>query len=131
MGCILYTIMMEGLVIELSYHYNDVIKSVMASQITGLTIVFSTFNSGTDQRKQHSSAPLTFVREIHQWPVNSLVKGPVTWKMFPFDDLIMQLPCGSGVKTKTRMTVLQTLSLNISNLIQCNIDTMGISAMLV
>ena len=26
---------------------------------------------------------------IHQGPVNSLHKGPVTWKMFPFDDAIM------------------------------------------
>ena len=33
-----------------SAHYNDVIMSVMASQITGLTIVYSTVDSGTDQR---------------------------------------------------------------------------------
>ena len=26
---------------------------------------------------------------IHRWPVNSLHKGPVTWKMFPFDDVII------------------------------------------
>ena len=25
----------------------------------------------------------------HWWPVNSPHKGPVTWKMFPFDDVIM------------------------------------------
>ena len=27
---------------------------------------------------------------IHQWPVNSPHKGPVTQKMFPFDDAIMR-----------------------------------------
>ena len=26
---------------------------------------------------------------IHRWPVNSHHKGPVPWKMFPFDDVIM------------------------------------------
>ena len=29
------------------------------------------------------------MRGIHRWPVNSLHKGPVTWKMFLFDDVIM------------------------------------------
>ena len=73
-----------------SSHYNDVIMSVMASQITSLTIVYSTVYSGADQRKHQSSAPLVFVRGIHWWPVNSPHKGPVTWKMFPFDDVIMR-----------------------------------------
>ena len=34
-------------------------------------------------------ASLTFVRGIHQWPVNSPHKWPVTRKMFPFDDVII------------------------------------------
>ena len=63
--------------------------SVMASQITSLTIVWSTVYSGADQRKLQSSASLAFVRGIHQWPVNSTHKGPVTRKMFPFDYVIM------------------------------------------
>ena len=37
-----------------------------------------------------SSASLAFVRWIHQWPVNSPHKWPVTWKKFPFDDVIMK-----------------------------------------
>ena len=45
--------------------------------------------SGTDQRNHQSSASLAFVRGIHRWPVNSPHKGPVTQKMFPFDDVIM------------------------------------------
>ena len=62
---------------------------VMASQITSLTIVFSTVYSGADQRKHQSSALLVFVRGIHRGPVNSLHKGPVTRKMFSFDEVIM------------------------------------------
>ena len=61
----------------------------MASQITSLTIVYSIVHSGADQRKHQSSASLAFVRGIHRWPVNSPHKWPVTWKMFPFDDVIM------------------------------------------
>ena len=70
-------------------HYNDVIMSAMASQLTSLTIVYSIVYSGADQIKHQSSASLAFVRGIHRWPVNSLHKGPLTRKMFPFDDVIM------------------------------------------
>ena len=41
------------------------------TQITSLTIVYSTVYLGTDQRKHQSSASLAFVRGIHRWPVNS------------------------------------------------------------
>ena len=73
-------------------HYSDVIMGTMASQITILTIVYSTIYSGADQRKHHSSASLAFVRGIHRWPVNSRHKWPVTRKIFPFGDVIMG-PC--------------------------------------
>ena len=36
-----------------------------------------------------SSTPLAFVRGIHQWPMNSHHKGPVTRQIFPFDDVII------------------------------------------
>ena len=68
---------------EEKIHYTDVIMGAMASQITSLKIVYSTVYS--DQRKHQSSASLAFVR----WPVDSLHKWPVTRKMFPFDDVIM------------------------------------------
>ena len=71
------------------YHYNDVIMGTMASQITSLTIVYSTVYSGADQRKHQSSVPLAFVRGIHRCPVNSPHKWPVMWKMFRFDEVIM------------------------------------------
>ena len=63
--------------------------NAMASQITSLTSVYSIVYSGADQRKHQSSASLAFVWGIHRWPVNSTHKGPVTRKMFPFDDVIM------------------------------------------
>ena len=72
-------------------HYSDVIMIMLVSQITSLVIVYSTVYSGTDQRKHQSSASLAFVRGIHQWLVNSSHKGPVTLKMFPFDDAIMNV----------------------------------------
>ena len=71
-------------------HYSDVIMVAMASQITSLTIVYSTIYSGADQRKHQSSPSLAFVWGIHRWPVNSPHKEPVTRKMFPFDDVIMR-----------------------------------------
>ena len=70
-------------------HYDDVIMSEIASQITSLTIVYSTVHSGADQSKHQSSASLAFVWEIHRWPVNFPHKWPVTRKVFPFDDVIM------------------------------------------
>ena len=70
-------------------HYNDVIMWPMASQITSLTIAYSTVFSCADQNKHQSSTPLAFVRGIHRGPVNSLHKGKVTRRMFPFDDVIM------------------------------------------
>ena len=49
--------------------------SAMTSQITGVSII--------------RSGSLAFVRGIHRWPMDSPHKGPVTRKMFPFDDVIM------------------------------------------
>ena len=74
---------------NLGNHYCDVIMGVMVPQIISLTIVYPTVYSGADQRKHQSSASLAIVRGIHQSPVNSPHKGPVTRRMFPFDDITM------------------------------------------
>ena len=71
-------------------HYGDVIMGTISSQITSLTIVYSTVYSDADQRKHQSSASLAFARGIHRGPVNSPHKWPVTRKIFPFDDVIMK-----------------------------------------
>ena len=60
----------------------------VASQISSLTIVYSTVYSDADKRKHQSSASLAFVRGIHRGPVNSPHKRPATRKMFPFDDIM-------------------------------------------
>ena len=62
-----------------------------ASQITSLVIVYSTVYSNADQKKHQSSTSLAFVQGIHQWMVNSPHKWPETLKMFPFDDIIMEI----------------------------------------
>ena len=74
----------------ITLHYDDVTMGAIASQITSLTIVYSTVYSGADQSKHQSSASLAFVWGIHRGPVNSPHKWPVTRKMFPFDDVIME-----------------------------------------
>ena len=81
-------------------HYSDVIMGVMASQITSLTIVYSTVYPGANQRKHQSSASLAIVRRIHRWPVHSPNKGPVTRKIFPFDDVIMKISKTVPIKWK-------------------------------
>ena len=63
----------------------------VASQITSVTIVYTTVYSDADQSKHQSSASLAFVWGIHRGPVNSPHKWPVTRKMLPFDDVIMRL----------------------------------------
>ena len=70
-------------------HYHDVIMGAIAYQITSLTIVYSTVYLGADKKKHQRSASLAFVRGIHRGPVNSPHKWPVTRKMSPFDDIIM------------------------------------------
>ena len=77
-------------VICLSCNFSDVIMSTMASQITSLTIVYSTAYSGPGERKHKSSVSLAFVRGIHRGLVNSPHKARVTRKLFPFDEVIMQ-----------------------------------------
>ena len=62
-------------------HYNDVIISAMASQITSVSIVYSTVCSRTDKRKHQSSAS----------PVNSPHKG--LWREASMFSLICAWTC--------------------------------------
>ena len=73
----------------MAIRYSDVIMGAMASQITSLTIVYSIVYSDANLRKHQSSASLAFMWGIHRWPANSPHKWPVTRKMFPFHDVIM------------------------------------------
>ena len=60
----------------------------MASQITSLTIVYSTVYLGTDQRKHQSSTPLAFV--AGDWWIPR-ANGQWRGKCFPFDNVIRVL----------------------------------------
>ena len=86
-----FTLCLRTVELPVIWHYNDVIMSAKVSQITSLAIVYSAFNPGADQRKHQSSVSLAFVRGIHRWPVKfPAYKGPVTWKMFQFDDVVIK-----------------------------------------
>ena len=87
-----------------SVHYSYVRISTMASQITSLTIVYSTIYSGSDQGKHQSSASLAFVWGIHRWPVNSPHKWPVTRKMFSFHEVIMESDPPISVKFNSTLS---------------------------
>ena len=93
-------------------HYVDVIMSAMATQITSITIVYSAVYSGVDQRKHQSSASLVFARGIHRWLDNSPQRGPVTWKRFPFDDVIMRWLYLSVVEARLFRTNANTMSVD-------------------
>ena len=62
---------------------NDIIMSMMASQTTSISIVYSTICWDADQRKHQNSALLAFFfRGLHWWLVNSTHKELVIWKSF-------------------------------------------------
>ena len=112
---------------------SDVIMSEMASQITSLMIGYSTVYSGTDQRKHQSSASLNILRGIKRWPVNSPHKGPVTWNIFPFDDVIMCCHNFRSCKNCRHMTQKITIgytqgciSKKKIKMVQCTIEMLNI-----
>ena len=89
----------------------DITMSTMASQITSVSIVYSTVCSDRDQRKHQSSASLAFVPGIHRWPVNSPHKWAITREMFPFDDVIMCIEMSTwspGSKLSSRSGIKQS-----------------------
>ena len=73
------------------------------------------FTQGADQRKHHSFASLAFVGGIHRWPVNSPHKGPVTRKMFPFDDVIMK----TALHTQNELHIVHTATILNAWLLIC------------
>ena len=63
-------------------HYIEVIMTTVASQITSLTVVYSTVYSDADQRKHQSSASLAFVWGIHWDRWIPRTKGQLRGKCF-------------------------------------------------
>ena len=67
-------------------HYSDVIMGAMTSQITGVSIVYSTVCSGGDQ----STACLAFVRGIHRWRGKFPAQRAINAENVSIDDVIMK-----------------------------------------
>ena len=65
----------------------------MASQITSLTIVYSTVYSDADQRKHQSSASLAFVREILPVTGEFPAQMASNAEMFPISIIAMPPGC--------------------------------------
>ena len=65
-----------------TYHYCDAIMGTIASQITSLTMVYTTVYSDADQSKHQSSASLAFVRGIHRDRWIPRTKGQLRGKCF-------------------------------------------------
>ena len=63
------------------HHYVDVIMGAIASQITSLTIVYSTVHSDADEEN---------IKAPRHWPLC----GEFTGEMFPLDDVIMYTKMG-------------------------------------
>ena len=76
-------------------HYIDVIMTTMASQITSLTVVYSTVYSDADQRKHQSSASLAFVWGIHRDQWIPRTKGQLRGKCFHLMTSSYVIPCGA------------------------------------
>ena len=83
-----------------SPQYSDVITSTMASQSTGVSSVCATFCTGADQRKHH------------HWPLwgEFTAARRITWKMFPFDDVIMMHRCWLVNSRLLRCLALEALA---------------------
>ena len=64
-----------------TFHYNDVIMTMIASQITSLAVVYSTVYSDADQRKHQSSASLAFVWGIHRDRTNGQLRGALMFSL--------------------------------------------------
>ena len=65
-----------------SGHYDDVIMTTIASQITSLTVVCSIVYSDADERKHQSSVSLAFVWGIHRERWIPRTKGQLRGKCF-------------------------------------------------
>ena len=91
-----------------------------------LNLLTQPFIQGADQRKHQSSASLAFVR-VHRSPVNSPHKGPVTRKMFPFDDVIMDDNDGEDMVVVVKMKMMMIMMMVVMVIVMAPI-TMEIRA---
>ena len=95
---------------KLTGHYNDVIMSAMASQITAVSDAGLTVDSVADHRKHQNSASMALCRRFtnDQW----FPKRPVRRKIFPFDDVTMSsyLSHVMGMVLNTKVAIARFFS---------------------
>ena len=70
-------------------HYDDVKMIALASQITGLTIVYSTVYSRRVSKKKSKIRVTGLCTENPPLTSELPAQGPVTLKMLPLNDVIM------------------------------------------
>ena len=96
-------------------YYSDVIMSMMASQMTGVSIVCSAVCLGTDQRKHQSSASLAFVSG--EFPAQKASNAEMA-----FDDVIMNEIHFDWLKYKMvsllKIITISQTTRNITNIIR-------------
>ena len=99
-------------------HYNDVIMSVMTSQITSLTIVYSNVCSGANQRKHQRPGPVAFVRVIHRPPHRRLItrkmSNAVYWEDCVNHGLVWCHLCVVAVRTNLTLCEMWPPQLRIT-----------------
>ena len=84
------------------FHYCDAIMDTVASQITSLTIVYTTVYSDADQSKHQSSASLAFVWGLHRDRWIPRTKGQSRGKCFHLMTSSCQKPVQSDNKENTK-----------------------------
>ena len=72
-----------------SPHYIDVIMSAIVLNYQARDYLLDRFFRRRSKETSKFPVTLISVRGSNRWPVNSSHTGPVTRKMFPFDDVIM------------------------------------------
>ena len=96
-------------------HYIHVITGAMASQITSLTIVYSSVYSDADQRKHQSFASLVFVRtgEFPAQTASNEKNGSIWWRHRD-----RKLSVSDGVYYAMFM-MLHNISIKIHRMLKC------------
>ena len=100
-------------------HYNYVIMTKIASQITSLAVVYSTVYSDADQRKHQSSASLAFVWGIHRDRWIPRTKAQLRGKCFR----LMTSSCGYEV----HLCIYASAGLNMFKSSTCILSISGTS----
>ena len=117
-------------------HYSDVIMSAMASQITGVMIVYSTVCSGADQRKHQSSVSLVCVKWVKMWKKMTchlkFVKISKLWSsqkaariwVFSLPSFVKSFKCAQSQRHLTSIwTITQSPFLSRNELQKCEVNS--------